>query len=100
MIISLANAVSTTGARPSIQSPAALGASPIVYSTFQAVLNSGTSATVAIEGSNDDRNWVSIGTITLTTSGITDGFVKAAPWAYIRANITALSGNVTVTAGM
>lgn len=72
------------------------------YSTFQATV-SGTgavSATVTIEVSNDGTNWCStvMGTITLSgTTSSTDGFTSEAPWKYIRANVTAISGtNATV----
>jgi hypothetical protein len=53
------------------------------------------SATVVIEASNDALFAVStaIGTITLSgTTSSTDGFTTDAPWKYIRANVTAISG--------
>jgi hypothetical protein len=51
------------------------------------------SATVVIEGSNDAKNFIAIGTITLSGTGsATDGFVSDAPWVDLRANLTALSG--------
>ena len=63
--------------------------------TVQATV-SGTgavSATVAIEGSNDGTNWLTLGTITLRgTTSATDGFAFSAPWVYIRSNCTAISG--------
>ena len=59
-------------------------------------------ATVKIQVSNDGTNWVDLGTITLTLSSTSssDGFAAFAAWAYVRANITAISGTnaaVTVT---
>lgn len=60
-------------------------------------------ATVVIEVSNDALFAVStaVGTITLSgTVDSTDGFTTDAPWKYIRANVTAISGTsaaVTVT---
>lgn len=67
------------------------------YSTFQATV-SGTgavSATVTIEYSNDGTNVCSTvaGTIALSgTTSNTDGFTSTAPWKYVRANVTAISG--------
>lgn len=72
------------------------------YSTFQATV-SGTgavSATVTIEYSNDGVNALDTvgGTITLSgTTSNTDGFTSTAPWKFVRANVTAISGtNATV----
>lgn len=74
------------------------------WSTFQAIVT-GTSgavtATVVVDGSNDGVNWCStpIGTITLSgTISASDGFTTVAPWKFVRARITAISGtNATVT---
>jgi hypothetical protein len=65
--------------------------------TFQA---SGTTtagagaATVKIQVSNDGANWLDLGTISLTlsTTSSSDGFAAEAPWQFVRANITAISG--------
>lgn len=72
--------------------------------TFQATV-SGTgavTATVLIQCSNDGTNWLLLGTCTLTgTTSATDGFAVAAPWAFVRANLTAITGTaakVTVEA--
>lgn len=72
------------------------------WTTFQAVLTttsgSGT-ATVNIYGSNDGTNWCStpLGTITLNgVSGTSDGFTTVAPWKYVRA----VSSSVTGTGGL
>jgi hypothetical protein len=65
--------------------------------TYQAVgatsAGAGT-AEVDIEVSNDNENWILLGTISLTLSDTpaTDGFASAAAWLYVRANITALTG--------
>lgn len=75
--------------------------------TFQAsgVTSSGSgSATVNINVSNDGQTWMVLGTITLTlgTTATGNGFAADAPWAYVRACITAISGTgaaVTVTMG-
>jgi len=67
------------------------------YTTFQAtVLGTGTvTATIVIDVSNDGVYWVStpMGTITLSsTDSASDGFTSSAPWKYVRARITAISG--------
>lgn len=69
------------------------------FTTFQAWV-SGTgavSATIVIDCSNDDtlQNWCStpLGTITLSgTTSSSDGFTTTAPWKYVRARVTAISG--------
>lgn len=65
--------------------------------TFQAtVVGTGAvTATVTIEYSNDNTYWCSTvgGTITLSgTTSSSDGFTSSAPWKYVRANVTAISG--------
>lgn len=66
--------------------------------TFQATV-SGTgavTATVTIEYSNDGTNVIGTvgGTITLSgTTSATDGFTSQnAPWKFVRANVTSISG--------
>jgi predicted choloylglycine hydrolase len=67
------------------------------WSTYQAVV-SGTgaiTATVNIFGSNDGVNFTTtaIGTITLTgTTVANDGFATVAPWKYVRAVLSNLTG--------
>jgi hypothetical protein len=82
----------------------ATGATPRIfkdspYATFQATGTTTAStgaATIKIQGSNlDDANsYVDLGTITLTlgTTLTADGFATSAPWKYVRANVTAISG--------
>jgi len=76
--------------------------------TFQAIV-SGTgavAATVVIDGSNDGTHWCAtvLGTITLSgTTTDNDGFTTTAPWKYVRARVTAISGTgatVTVLMGV
>lgn len=67
------------------------------YSTFQATVTGtgAVTATVAIQCSNDGTNWCStaLGTITLSgTTSSSDGITTIAPWKFIRANVTAISG--------
>ena len=51
-------------------------------------------ATILIQVSNDNSNWITMGTITLTlaTTSSSDGFTSDAPWRYVRANVSAISG--------
>lgn len=65
------------------------------HKSVQAVV-SGTGAvtgTVDVEASNDGVNFFSIGTITLTGTGsASGGFSTSSAWAFIRANVTAITG--------
>lgn len=73
--------------------------------TFQAdgATTSGSgAATIKIQVSNNGTNWIDLSTITLTlaTTSSSDGFAAFAAWAYVRANVTEISGTgaaVTVT---
>lgn len=73
------------------------------YSSFQAIATASSGAvtgTVLIQVSNEDdtfngvkSNWITIATISLTgTTTATDGFTTIAPWRYVRASVTAISG--------
>lgn len=74
--------------------------------TFQvsgSVTASTGAAVVLIQFSNDNTNWITGGTVTLTlgTSTTTDGFTTNAPWKYVRANVQSISGtNASVSAVM
>jgi hypothetical protein len=67
------------------------------YKTFQAA---GTTtagagaATIKIQVSNDNSNWLDLGTISLTlsTTSSSDGFQAVGQWRYVRSNVTAISG--------
>ena len=51
------------------------------------------SATVKVEVSNNNADWLELGTITLSgTARASDGFAADAPWRYARGNVTAISG--------
>lgn len=70
---------------------------PTDNKTFQASgkTSSGSGAvSVAVEVSNDNTNWIVMGTISLTlgTTNATDGFVSIANWTYVRGNVTSISG--------
>jgi len=65
--------------------------------TFQAdgITSAGAgTADVDIEVSNDNINWFQLGQISLvlSTTAATDGFNSDAPWRYIRARITTITG--------
>jgi len=66
--------------------------------TFQAFGNTTAgagAATVLVEGSNDNSNWITLGTISLTlgTAVVTDGYSSTnSPWKHIRGRISAISG--------
>lgn len=60
-------------------------------------------AEVDIEVSNDNTNFIVLGTITLVlaTTASSDGFAIDAPWQYVRGNVKSISGtNATVTLTM
>lgn len=65
--------------------------------TFQATgftTNGAGAATIKVQVSNDNSNWIDLATITLTlsTTVATDGFASSAAWAFVRGNVTAISG--------
>lgn len=67
------------------------------YSTYQAVVTGtgAVTATVGIQVSNDGTTWntTALGTITLTgNDSVSDGFTSVAPWKYVRAVLTNLTG--------
>ncbi len=64
--------------------------------------STGASA-IKIQVSNNNAEWVDMGTITLTlgTAATADGFVSDSSWKYYRANVSSISGtNATVTCSM
>lgn len=72
--------------------------------SFQAVGKTSTStgtATVTVQVSNDNANWLTLGTISLTTSTTdsSDGFVASGDWAFFRATL-ATTGTYDSPAGI
>ena len=65
-----------------------------VVQVVSATTSGAGSTTVLIQGSLDNTNFLTIGTITLTTSTTpaSDALVIDAPWPSIRANVQAISG--------
>ena len=100
----LLKSVIATGAGATLPNPSF--GSAVAAKTFQAngrVSTSTGAATVVVQVSNNNSDWITLGTITLTlgTSSTSDGFASLAPWAYVRGNVTAISGtNATVTLTM
>lgn len=89
----LLNGVTATGAGGSFEIDRRIKES--AKATYQATVTGtgAVSATVKVQVSNDDSNWIDLGTITLSgTTSDTDGFSSDAPWAYRRGNVTAISG--------
>lgn len=107
--IVLANAVTATGAGFAF-GPLGDSITPKSSRTFMAsgeTTAGAGAATVLIQVSNDKSNtanWMTAGTISLTlgTTTTADGLVIDAPWEFVRANVSAISGtgaDVTVTMG-
>lgn len=79
-----------------------------VYTSIQATVvgDGAVSATVVIDASNDGEYWCATPMATVTLSGTdsnSDGFTTVAPWKFIRARVTAISGTdaaVTVLMGV
>lgn len=58
-------------------------------------------ATVIIYGSNEGSVWNDLGTITLSgTDSNTDGFPSVAPWEWVRADLTAISGTGAIVSAV
>lgn len=99
--ISLVTKYSLIGVKLIIESYGATGIYPAVTWPQQStpgvvqVVATGA-ATVAIEGSLDNTNFINLATFTLGAAG-TDFFVMDAAWAYIRVNITSLAATKKVT---
>jgi hypothetical protein len=110
--VNISQTVGSTTVTASGSGPAKYKDSP--YSTFQATVTGtgAVTATVVIDASNEPpntsfgQNWIGtvLGTITLSgTTSASDGFTTFAPWKYIRARVTEVSGTgavVTATMGV
>lgn len=97
----LLDAVTATGASARLETSAQL----FSFQAYGTTSAGSGAATVKIEGSNvaapTTNDWVVLGTVTLTlgTTSTADGVTIYAPWRYLRANVTAISGTTaTVTA--
>lgn len=96
-VIKLLDAAIATGAGSSSQLPSSVSDGQMTKMTFQAigVVSASTGAvSIAVQVSNDNINFITLGTITLslTTSESSDGFAADAAWAFVRGNVTSISG--------
>ena len=78
---------------------------PVDNKTFQASGQTSTStgaASVLVEVSNDNANWITMGTISLTlgTTPTTDGFVSSANWTYVRGRVASITAGVGATVSL
>jgi type 1 fimbria pilin len=80
-------------ASPTVGAAVSVGSKPedTYKRTYQASLVGGGSATVKIQASADNRSWLDLATITLSTTTPSEGFSSEVPWLYVRANVTAVS---------
>lgn len=87
-VYKLRDAVTSTGAGSSLPTPAPVCA-------FQAIVagTGSVTAVIAILVSNDDVNFMTASTITLSgTTSATDGTVLDLPWKFVKGNVTTLTG--------
>lgn len=100
----------TTLAKAATGTGVPAGATPIGVASRKTYQASGTTtngagaATILIQGSNDGTNWDLIGTIVLVlaTTTSSDSFSSDDRYAFVRGNVSAISGtgaSVTVTMG-
>ena len=104
--VQMLDAVIATGAGEAMD----FNGAKMTFQAHGAVSSSTGAATIKIQACNitatsADALWIDVGTISLTlgTAQVTDGFAIDAPWRYIRANVTAISGadaTVSVYAGV
>jgi len=78
---------------------------PTDNKTFQAsgrTTSSTGSTAVVVEVSNDNVNWITMGTISLTlgTTTTTDGFVSSANWTYVRGRVSSITAGVGATVSL
>ena len=107
LITTLLLNASATGAGTGVNYASFGGGVPQPDRWFQATLNgaSAVSATVNIEGSTDNTNWVTLATLSLAASPVASAtaatqLLSTAP--YMRGNVTAISGigeTVTLRSG-
>lgn len=98
----LASQVGTTGAQTAV-SPTTTNEKVEqegYLRSYQASLVGGGSAVVRIQGSNDNKSWLTMATITLTAADPSDGFSSEVPWSWVRAYIDSIAtGKVDVVMG-
>jgi len=99
-VTTLQNAATTVVAGSSTAAPAGRK----TFQAFGTVSTSTGAATINIEGSNNGTNWDVIGTFSLTlgTAAVSDSFTSDDRYAFVRSNVTAISGtaaSVTINMG-
>lgn len=84
----LLNGVLVTGAGSAVYCPFAQ------RSFYGSVAGTGAvTATILVQGSLDNSNWLTLATITLSgTTSATDGCALEGPWPYMRGNVSAITG--------
>lgn len=102
--VTLLQNVSTLGPGASVNYAALGKGVPMPNRWFQATLNgaSAVSATVDIEGSTDDVNYVQIASFSLTAASATQAIATVQTAPFIRGNLVAISGvgeTVTLRSG-
>lgn len=98
----LLRAATATGV-PAGTTPIGVAARKTYQATGTTTAGAGA-ATILVQGSNDGTNWDTIGTISLTlaTTTSSDGFSSDDRYAFVRGNVSAISGtgaSVNLTMG-
>lgn len=88
--VPLIEAATTTGAN----SPLPGWAGTKTYQANGTTTAGAGTATILVQGSNDRTNWDTIGTLSLTlaTATSSDSFASSDRYAYVRGNVSALTG--------
>lgn len=89
-IVTLLHGATATGAGSTARKSASLSTSQAKGATTAST----GAASIAVQVSNNGANWLTLGTISLSlsTSESSDGFSSDAPWAFVRGNVTSISG--------
>lgn len=76
---------------------------PATFSGVSVTTSTGANGVIVgactVQVSNDNVNWLALGTLTSTGSGTAapDGFASVVPWAYARFNVTTLTTGISAT---
>ena len=94
-LLSNATTASQTGPVQNIQTLKILQHNRTFQATGQTTTSTGA-AVINVEVSNDNSNWILMGSISLTlgTTTTTDGFVAQANWTYIRGKVSSITSGV------
>jgi len=82
--------VTTTGAQTAYQ----LWGHVTTFHGFGNTTSGAGASVFSVEVSNDNVNWIIMGTFTLvlSTTVVVDGFSAVVPWRYYRGNVDSISG--------